>query len=124
VGTRRGRSERLFQPQLIAYRNTREPYPNRELGVVAPGITHDLGDAVSAALVEVQRREVVVRCREHDAWRAGAPRHQLGLRQEVPAHARSLPHRIGRERDDLQGIITPLPGECARNFALHVSHDG
>ena len=52
-----------------------------------------------------------------------APREQLRFGDEIAAHAGSLPHRIGRERDDMQPRVDEAVRERARNLAVHLRHD-
>ena len=43
-------------------------------------------------------------------------REQLGFGHEIAAHARTLPHRVGRKRDDVQAAVDEAIGERAGNL--------
>ena len=52
------------------------------------------------------------------------PSHQLGFGNEISADARALPHRIGREREDVEPGVDEPVRKGAADLAVHLGHDG
>jgi hypothetical protein len=52
-----------------------------------------------------------------------AAREQLGLGQHVACDARPLPHGIGRQGDDVDGVVEPAVRKRAGNVVAHLGDE-
>ena len=82
-------------------------------------LRHDIGQTIPAALIKVQRRQIVVRRRHHGPLQVQAPREQFRFRNQMPAYAGPLPHRVGGKGDHVQRIAEEPVRERAGQVLRH-----